>query len=97
MHFRVLGWAGFAFLAVGVLILLFGPSTWRNFGCGALLTAVTLYIVGLILVARQIAAIRRKANEMMQRVAEEMEHRQGGGGKKVIDIEKVDPDKEKSS
>jgi peptidoglycan/LPS O-acetylase OafA/YrhL len=76
MHFRVLGWAGFVFFAAGLLILLFWPAGYP-YGCGALLTAVTLYAAGLILVARQLAALRRKANEMMQRVAEEMERRKG--------------------
>ena len=75
MQFKVLGWTGFVFLAAGILVYFFGPSHWRHFGCGAMLTAVTVYVVGLILVARQIAVIRRKANEMMQRVAEEMERR----------------------
>ena len=79
MNLRVLGWAGFIFLGAGLLILLFGPKEWRSFGCGALLTAVTLYGGGLFLVARQIARIRRAANEMMQRVADEMEKRKGGG------------------
>jgi hypothetical protein len=74
MHFRVLGWAGFVFLGAGLLILLFWPSGYP-YGCAAVLTAVTLYAAGLILVARQLAALRRKANELMQRVAEEMERK----------------------
>lgn len=73
MHFRVLGWMGFGFLAAGLLVLLFGPAEWRSYGCGAVLTAATLYAIGLFLVARQIARIRRAANEMMRRVADELD------------------------
>jgi hypothetical protein len=92
MHFRVLGWAGFFFLAVGLILLLFFPPEWTRYGCAAVLSAVTLYGVGLWMVARQIAIVRRHANEMLERVAEEMERRQGGG-QKVIDVENVDPGK----
>lgn len=95
MHFKFIGWTGFVFLAIGLLVLIFGPKEWKSYGCGAVLTAITLYVTGLVLVARQIARIRDKANEMMMRVAEEME-RQRGRGKKVIDAEKVEPrDEEK--
>lgn len=75
MHFRVLGWAGFIFLAAGLAIMLFLPPQWSYVGCGSILTAVTLYIIGLIMVARQIATIRRRANQMLQRLAEEMERK----------------------
>lgn len=78
MNLRVLGWSGFAFLGAGILVLIFGPREWKSFGCGALLTAATLYVTGLLLVVRQIARVRRKANEMLQRVADEMERRKGG-------------------
>jgi hypothetical protein len=91
MNLRVLGWSGFVFLAAGLIILLFIPK-WTSYGCAAVLTAVTLYGIGFFMVARQIAAVRRQANEMLERVAEEME-RQRGGGKKVIDVENVDPGK----
>jgi hypothetical protein len=78
MNLRVLGWSGFTFLGAGLLVLLFGPKEWKAFGCGALLTAATLYVTGLVLVVRQIAHVRRKANEMLQRVAEELERRKKG-------------------
>ena len=91
MPFKFLGWSGFIFLGIGLLLIIFGPREWKPFGCGALLTSVTLYVTGLVLLARQIARVRDKANEMMMRVADEMERRKGGG-KKVIDIEKVEPE-----
>ena len=91
MNLRVLGWSGFVFLAVGLVLLLFFKE-WTRYGCAAVLTAITLYGIGLWMVARQIAAVRRHANEMLERVAEEME-RQKGIGKKVIDVESVDPGK----
>jgi len=75
MSLRVLGWTAFIFLASGLLVLLFGPREWRSYGCGAFLTAVTLYAVGLFMVARQVASIRRRANEMLERAAQEMEKR----------------------
>jgi len=46
-------------------------------------------------VARQIARVREKANEMMMRVAEEMERRKSGV-KKIIDVEKVDPEEKRN-
>ena len=73
MRIRVLGWAGFLFLAAGLLILLFGPSEWRSFGCGALLTSVTVYGIGLYFVARQIATVRHRVADMLERTAQEME------------------------
>jgi hypothetical protein len=73
---RVLGWSGFVFLAVGLILVLFFKQ-WTRYGCAALLTAVTLYGIGFWIVARQIAAVRRHANEMLERVAEEMEKRKG--------------------
>ena|SRR5688572_21084048 len=93
MHLKVIGWIGFGFLAGGLLVLLFGPTDWYSFGCAGVLTALTLYGTGLVMVVRQISRIRVQAGEMMRRVAEEVERRQGGGGarKKVIDVEKVDP------
>jgi len=95
MHLKFIGWSGFIFLATGLLLLIFGPKEWKSYGCGAVLTAITLYVTGLVLVARQIARVKDKANEMMMRVAEEMERRKGGG-KKIIDVEKVEPrDQEK--
>jgi len=75
MHFRVLGWAGFVFLAAGLVVLIFGPKDWHSYGCAAVLTSVTLYVTGLLLVAQQISRVRRHANEMLQRVADEMEKR----------------------
>ena len=69
---------GFLFLASGLVVYLLYPPEWRSFGCAALLTAVTLYGAGLFLVARQIARIRHRANEMLQRVAEELEGRNRG-------------------
>jgi uncharacterized membrane protein YqjE len=75
MHFRVLGWAGFVFLAAGLTVLIFGPKDWNSYGCAAVLTSVTLYVTGLVMVARQISRVRRQANEMLQRVADEMEKR----------------------
>lgn len=74
MHFRVLGWAGFVFLAVGLILVLFFKP-WQKYGCAALLTAATLYGIGLWMVARQIAAVRKRTNEMLERVAQEMERR----------------------
>jgi hypothetical protein len=78
MNLKVLGWAGFVFLAAGILILIFGPVEWKSFGCGALLTAATLYVTGLVIVVRHIARIKHAANEMMRRVAEDMEKRKKG-------------------
>jgi len=75
MSIKVLGWSGFAFLGAGLLILLFGPVEWRSIGCGSLLTAVTVYAIGLWTVVRHIAAIRRRATEMLSRAADEMERR----------------------
>ena len=94
MNLKAIGWIGFIFLAIGLLILYFGPQEWYAYGCAGILTAVTLYVTGFVMVARQISRIRGQAGEMMRRVAEEMERRKGGGGgsvKKVIDVEKVDP------
>lgn len=90
MSFKGIGWFGFIFFGAGLMVLLFGPKEWKPYGCGALLTAATLYGTGLVLVARHIARIRRQANDMLARVADEME-RLKGGGKKVIDAEKVEP------
>ncbi|HEY3225916.1 MAG TPA: hypothetical protein VGK61_02835 [Planctomycetota bacterium] len=73
MPLRALGWVGFVFLGAGLLILLFGPREWRSFGCGALMTAVMVYGWGLWTVARQIAGIRRRAEQMLERAAEEMD------------------------
>ncbi|HKS16583.1 MAG TPA: hypothetical protein VJU16_04670, partial [Planctomycetota bacterium] len=61
MNLRVLGWAGFIFLAAGIILFLFGGERWRPYGCGALLTAVTIYGVGLFLVIRMVARMRRAA------------------------------------
>jgi|SRR5688572_6384306 len=102
MPFKALGWVGFVFLAAGLLILLFGPDDWYAFGCAGVLTAITLYVTGLVMVVQQISRIRGQAGEMMRRVAEELERRKGGGGgggnvKKVIDVEKVDPPDEKNN
>lgn len=92
-----MGWAGFIFLAAGLTILIFGPRHWNSYGCAAVLTSLTLYVTGLVMVARQISRVRRQANDMLQRVADEMERR-GGGDKKVIDVQKVEPrDEEKSN
>jgi len=76
---KVLGWMGFFFLASGLVVVLFYPPEWRSLGCGAIMTAVTLYGAGLFLVARQVARIRRRANDMLQRVADELEGRKRGG------------------
>lgn len=75
MGLKVLGWSGFVFLGGGLLVFFLGPREWRSIGCGALLTAVTIYLVGFWMVVRQIAGIRRRANEMLTRVAEEMERK----------------------
>jgi hypothetical protein len=93
MSFKGLGWFGFIFFGAGLLVLLFGPDEWKPYGCGALLTAATLYGTGLVLVARHIARIRRQMNDMLARAADEMDRRKGGG-KKVIDAEKVEPNDE---
>jgi len=71
---RPLAWTGFGFLVGGVAMLLLG-SAWRPFGCGALLTAATIYGYAIWKVARQIADIRRRADEMLERAANEMEKR----------------------
>ena len=78
MRLKVVGWLGFIFLGAGILILSFGPTEWRSIGCGALLTAVTVYGVGFFLVVRQIAMVRRRVNVMLQQAAEEMERRTTG-------------------
>lgn len=75
MHFKVLGWCGFVFLAAGLTILLFFPRDWTSYGCAAMLSSVTLYATGLVMVARQMARARRQANEMLRRVADEVERR----------------------
>ena len=75
MSLRLLGWLGFIFLAGGLLVMIFGPVEWRSFGCGAMITAVMIYGWGLWQVARMISGVRRRANDMLERVAQEMERR----------------------
>jgi len=78
MSLRALGWVGFIFFGAGLLILIFGPREWISFGCGALLTAVMVYGWGLWMVARQIRGIRRRAEQMLERAAQEMEKKKSG-------------------
>jgi uncharacterized membrane protein YqjE len=78
MPFRAIGWIGFAFFGAGLLTILFGPPEWRSYGCGALLTAVTIYVVGAVYVIRRIRQVQKATNEMMRRVMEEM-NRKGQG------------------
>ena len=78
MPLRALGWVGFVFFAAGLLILLFGPREWGSYGCGALLTAAMVYGWGLWTVARQIRGIRRRAEQMLERAAQEMEKKKSG-------------------
>ena len=74
MPLRPLAWTGFAFLGAGVAMMFLGPD-WRPYGCGSLLTAATVYAFAFWKVARQIAAINRRTQEMLERAAQEMEKR----------------------
>ena len=78
MNFKLLGWVGFSFLAGGLLVYVFGPPEWKPFGCGAMLTAVTMYAVGVFLIARMIRRTKRGVEEMMRRVLEQAERRKRG-------------------
>jgi hypothetical protein len=78
MNFRLLGWLGFVFGAGGLLLYIFGPPEWRPFGCGAMLTALTLYGVGLFLILRMIRRTKKGVEEMMRRVMEQTNRRKGG-------------------
>ena len=80
MNYKLLGWVGFAFLAGGLLVYVFGPREWKPFGCGAMLTALTLYAVGLFLIIRMIRRTKRGVESMMRRVLEEAERRKRGIG-----------------
>lgn len=78
MNFKLLGWLGFAFLAAGLLVYIFGPTSWKPFGCGAMLTAATLYAVGLFFIVRMIRRTKQGVEEMMRRVIEQSGRRKGG-------------------
>ena len=74
MHLRGLSWIGFAFIVAGTAMLLLGPD-WRPFGCGALLTAGTIYAIAIWKILRAIALLKRQTQEMLERAAQEMEKR----------------------
>ena len=78
MPFKTVGWLAFAFFGGGLLVYLFGPSEWRPYGCGALLTALTIYIVGFIYVVRRIRQVQKATTEMMRRVMEDLQSKKQG-------------------